>query len=507
MLNTFLLLMLQGPQLCAVLGGHQGQPELWILHFWGLSALVLLSSGCAFSLHCTWEICHIWCSEGIFGGLYIISQFHPTICMAVLSLPAPPQFGSLWFRGANGATEPRIPEALRRANPRAQHILYENKKPIDFWFQAVSGLQLPPRALVLVSVELHTPIATPVSCDHRDVFSSHKCSSGSSLPLENWEHLCSAASPMGAVPSHSLLDHSPVCPGTARQAFRDQKPEKRGYCTLKQRDHIASLFVSPFHLPLRGWQLSDEPFSSGRATEQRWIILPCWSCCPPCWGTGRMCSSGTCPRSMTSTTGTVWLCSPFVTLTPWNAEIPKPHLAHCCLFVSSPISCRIFLHSLENCLGAPERVGCCFLDRVGDSCSCMKQTRRPVFLLVCLLPSVAVAEPGQQRWRRAAAVSTLGSAGIPSWAFCTLWALKVGSRDESPARAGAWQELVPEGDPSWLALQREDFQMYEKYCQNKPRSESLWRQCSESSFFQVSCCSCPGTRPCPQQHTILLPFL
>ncbi|NWI39341.1 MCF2 protein, partial [Picathartes gymnocephalus] len=55
---------------------------------------------------------------------------------------------------------------------------------------------------------------------------------------------------------------------------------------------------------------------------------------------------------------------------------------------------KIFLHSLESCLGAPERVGCCFLDR------------------------------------------------------------------------------------------RDDFQMYEKYCQNKPRSESLWRQCSESSFFQ-----------------------
>ncbi|XP_044283017.1 proto-oncogene DBL [Varanus komodoensis] len=31
---------------------------------------------------------------------------------------------------------------------------------------------------------------------------------------------------------------------------------------------------------------------------------------------------------------------------------------------------------------------------------------------------------------------------------------------------------------------REDFQMYEKYCQNKPRSESLWRQCAESAFFQ-----------------------
>ncbi|KAG8553471.1 hypothetical protein GDO81_003424 [Engystomops pustulosus] len=33
---------------------------------------------------------------------------------------------------------------------------------------------------------------------------------------------------------------------------------------------------------------------------------------------------------------------------------------------------------------------------------------------------------------------------------------------------------------------REDFQMYEKYCQNKPRSDSLWRQFSDSSFFQVS---------------------
>ncbi|XP_042717355.2 guanine nucleotide exchange factor DBS isoform X11 [Chrysemys picta bellii] len=30
----------------------------------------------------------------------------------------------------------------------------------------------------------------------------------------------------------------------------------------------------------------------------------------------------------------------------------------------------------------------------------------------------------------------------------------------------------------------EDFQIYEKYCQNKPRSESLWRQFSDSAFFQ-----------------------
>uniref|UniRef100_A0A8C1N8I3 Mcf.2 cell line derived transforming sequence-like a n=1 Tax=Cyprinus carpio TaxID=7962 RepID=A0A8C1N8I3_CYPCA len=29
-----------------------------------------------------------------------------------------------------------------------------------------------------------------------------------------------------------------------------------------------------------------------------------------------------------------------------------------------------------------------------------------------------------------------------------------------------------------------DLQIYEKYCQNKPRSESLWRQCSDCVFFQ-----------------------
>ena len=30
-----------------------------------------------------------------------------------------------------------------------------------------------------------------------------------------------------------------------------------------------------------------------------------------------------------------------------------------------------------------------------------------------------------------------------------------------------------------------ELQIYEKYCQNKPRSESLWRQCSDCAFFQV----------------------
>ncbi|XP_053567830.1 LOW QUALITY PROTEIN: probable guanine nucleotide exchange factor MCF2L2 [Bombina bombina] len=31
---------------------------------------------------------------------------------------------------------------------------------------------------------------------------------------------------------------------------------------------------------------------------------------------------------------------------------------------------------------------------------------------------------------------------------------------------------------------KEDLQVYEKYCQNKPKSEALWRQCGESLFFQ-----------------------
>lgn len=39
-----------------------------------------------------------------------------------------------------------------------------------------------------------------------------------------------------------------------------------------------------------------------------------------------------------------------------------------------------------------------------------------------------------------------------------------------------------------LFLQKEDLQIYEKYCQNKPRSEALWRQCGDSTFFQVTVC-------------------
>ncbi|EMP35361.1 Proto-oncogene DBL [Chelonia mydas] len=81
---------------------------------------------------------------------------------------------------------------------------------------------------------------------------------------------------------------------------------------------------------------------------------------------------------------------------------------------------KIFLHNLESCVGAPERVGLCFLER------------------------------------------------------------------------------------------RKDFQMYEKYCQNKPRSESLWRQCSESTFFQELLkysTSCDGVKELQEALVAMLDLL
>ncbi|XP_051540306.1 proto-oncogene DBL-like isoform X1 [Myxocyprinus asiaticus] len=44
---------------------------------------------------------------------------------------------------------------------------------------------------------------------------------------------------------------------------------------------------------------------------------------------------------------------------------------------------------------------------------------------------------------------------------------------ETPERVGA----------RFLA-RKENFQVYERYCQNKPRSDALWRQCSDSAFIQ-----------------------
>ncbi|XP_054610868.1 proto-oncogene DBL isoform X2 [Dunckerocampus dactyliophorus] len=43
---------------------------------------------------------------------------------------------------------------------------------------------------------------------------------------------------------------------------------------------------------------------------------------------------------------------------------------------------------------------------------------------------------------------------------------------------------TPERVGECFLRRKEKFQVYERYCQNKPRSESLWRQCSDSAFFQ-----------------------
>ncbi|KFQ44371.1 Proto-oncogene DBL, partial [Nestor notabilis] len=153
--------------------------------------------------------------------------------------------------------------------------------------------------------------------------------------------------------------------------------------------------------------------------EELWLPHP-WQCSRPAWtqGLGATCSSGRCPCLWQGhvineliETERVYVEELFTVLTGYRAEMDNPAMLILMppmlrnrkdvLFGNMPeiydFHNKIFLHSLESCLGAPERVGFCFLDR------------------------------------------------------------------------------------------REDFQMYEKYCQNKPRSESLWRQCSESTFFQVSC--------------------
>ncbi|XP_016894997.1 proto-oncogene DBL [Cynoglossus semilaevis] len=43
---------------------------------------------------------------------------------------------------------------------------------------------------------------------------------------------------------------------------------------------------------------------------------------------------------------------------------------------------------------------------------------------------------------------------------------------------------APEGVGAYFLKRKESFQMYECYCQNKPRSDALWRQFSDCAFFQ-----------------------
>ncbi|XP_057395124.1 proto-oncogene DBL isoform X1 [Balaenoptera acutorostrata] len=44
--------------------------------------------------------------------------------------------------------------------------------------------------------------------------------------------------------------------------------------------------------------------------------------------------------------------------------------------------------------------------------------------------------------------------------------------------------VAPEGVGPCFLERKDDFQMYAKYCQNKPRSEAIWRKYSECAFFQ-----------------------
>ncbi|RXN06874.1 proto-oncogene DBL-like isoform X2 [Labeo rohita] len=43
---------------------------------------------------------------------------------------------------------------------------------------------------------------------------------------------------------------------------------------------------------------------------------------------------------------------------------------------------------------------------------------------------------------------------------------------------------APERVGARFLERKENFQVYERYCQNKPRSDALWRQCSDSAFIQ-----------------------
>ncbi|KAM9456413.1 proto-oncogene DBL isoform 1-T1 [Clarias gariepinus] len=43
---------------------------------------------------------------------------------------------------------------------------------------------------------------------------------------------------------------------------------------------------------------------------------------------------------------------------------------------------------------------------------------------------------------------------------------------------------IPERVGARFLERKENFQVYERYCQNKPRSEAMWRQCGDSPFFQ-----------------------
>lgn len=55
-------------------------------------------------------------------------------------------------------------------------------------------------------------------------------------------------------------------------------------------------------------------------------------------------------------------------------------------------------------------------------------------------------------------------------------------KEQKDSRKALWKKLKT--CHICLSVQMKDLQIYEAYCQNKPRSESLWRQFSDCAFFQ-----------------------
>ncbi|KAI3373222.1 hypothetical protein L3Q82_006532 [Scortum barcoo] len=81
------------------------------------------------------------------------------------------------------------------------------------------------------------------------------------------------------------------------------------------------------------------------------------------------------------------------------------------------------------------------------------------------------------------------------FSFDLLPGKRAARRNNSQRKTEIFQHLIflqdlqgcletPERVGTCFLRRKEKFQVYERYCQNKPRSELLWRQCSDSPFFQ-----------------------
>ncbi|CAG09815.1 unnamed protein product, partial [Tetraodon nigroviridis] len=98
---------------------------------------------------------------------------------------------------------------------------------------------------------------------------------------------------------------------------------------------------------------------------------------------------------------------------------------------------RIFLQDLEGCLETPESVGACFLERVRQRKLFVNSQTFCLFACLFFFYFVLFKK-------------------VPFYTY----------------------------SPPFESPQKESFQMYECYCQNKPRSDALWRQFSDCHFFQ-----------------------